>query len=310
MVTSFVLDSKHLIFIGVLRRRLYAMKGTIKDLKKGKLSRQQLRHCEQRLALCSGRLPSEFVRQPRPLEDLDYWKATELRSFLLYSGLAVLKGVLNDDAYTHFVYLSVGIRLLSLKDEEKRNESLAYARELLNAFVKNSKLYYGSAFVVYNVHSLTHITDDVEKFNSPLQEISAFKFENRLQGVKRTIRGRRFVLEQVYRRNEEQLRVEQKKKHQSTKVTATVKDSCFLTETKVVFVTKVAASSVKCRCYRKVDLDNHFHEPLSSMRIGIYYVPSRARSSRQEIPRERLLAKCVCLPYKDGHVVLPLVDHD
>jgi len=36
-------------------------------------------------------LPSEFCRLPRPFTDIEFWKATELRFFLLYSGPIVLK---------------------------------------------------------------------------------------------------------------------------------------------------------------------------------------------------------------------------
>jgi len=48
-------------------------------------------------------VPSEFSRKPRVLEDIDYWKATELRFFLLYSGQVVLKGKLKKSFYKHFM---------------------------------------------------------------------------------------------------------------------------------------------------------------------------------------------------------------
>ena len=57
-------------------------------------------------------VPSEFSREPRVLEDVDYWKATELRFFLLYSGQIVLKGKLKKSFYTHFMLLVSGVKLL------------------------------------------------------------------------------------------------------------------------------------------------------------------------------------------------------
>ena len=59
-----------------------------------------------------GKLPSEFARQPRSLAELDRWKATELRNFLLYTGPVVLKGIIDVNQYRHFLSFSVAIRLL------------------------------------------------------------------------------------------------------------------------------------------------------------------------------------------------------
>ncbi|KAL4153505.1 hypothetical protein QTP88_001338 [Uroleucon formosanum] len=43
-------------------------------------------------------LPSEFSRQPRSLEDIEFWKASESRCFLLYTGPIVLKGRLKKNS--------------------------------------------------------------------------------------------------------------------------------------------------------------------------------------------------------------------
>lgn len=57
-------------------------------------------------------VPSDFCRLPRPLDDVDFWKATELRSFVLYSGVIVLKGKLKSKFYNHFLLLAFATRLL------------------------------------------------------------------------------------------------------------------------------------------------------------------------------------------------------
>jgi len=45
-------------------------------------------------------------------------------------------------------------------------------------FVEKSEEFYGKTFAVYNVHSLTHLPDDVEHFKGSLNNVSSFPFEN------------------------------------------------------------------------------------------------------------------------------------
>ena len=65
-------------------------------------------------------MPSEFARQPRQLSEMDRWKATEFRQFLLYTGPVALHGILHTDVYKHFLVLSVAVLLLLDDDHEKR----------------------------------------------------------------------------------------------------------------------------------------------------------------------------------------------
>ena len=145
-------------------------------------------------------MPSEFARHPRSLEELERWKATEFRQFLLYTGPVVLRKIVPKKIYEHFLTLTVGISILLDSNENKRNSYREYARELLEYFVRESKNIYSEIFVSYNVHNLIHSSDDVQKYNCSLNSISAFPFENHLQAIKRLVRNAKNPISQVTKR--------------------------------------------------------------------------------------------------------------
>ena len=94
MINGFNLDYMHMVCLGVVRRMLYYFKGHFRSVFNGRLSQSSLNEITSRLLSFKGKLPSEFARQPRSLNELDWWKATELRSFLLYTGPIALKVIL------------------------------------------------------------------------------------------------------------------------------------------------------------------------------------------------------------------------
>ena len=67
-------------------------------------------------------------------------------------------------------------------------ELFHFAKDLLNWFVDISPFMYGNTFVVYNVHNLIHLHEDVKKNQCGLEDMSAFQFENFLQRVKKMFR--------------------------------------------------------------------------------------------------------------------------
>ena len=134
-------------------------------------------------------MPRVFARQPRSLIELERWKATEFRQFLLYTGPIVLRNVVADKTYTHFLALSIAMSIMLDVNTAGRNAYLAYAQQLLQYFVNNCKHVYGETFAVYNVHSLLHLHEDVSFYGCSLNEISCFPFENFMQHLKKLVRN-------------------------------------------------------------------------------------------------------------------------
>lgn len=81
-----------------------------------------------------------------------------------------------------------------------------YANELLRTFIIHSETIYGKKFIVYNLHSMSHLAKECAEHGEP-DSFSAFPFENRLKSIKESLRSFRKPLEQVAKRDLEQDRV-------------------------------------------------------------------------------------------------------
>lgn len=66
-------------------------------------------------------------------------------------------------------------------------------------FIKHSKVVYGVEFLVYNVHTMCHISDDVRIFGV-LDKFSAFPFENYLGSLKNLLKSPNKLLQQIVKR--------------------------------------------------------------------------------------------------------------
>lgn len=130
--------------------------------------------------------PQEMARKPRGLDELERWKATELRNFLLYFGPFVLKNKMEKRYYEHFLKLSIAVSILA--SPRLCRVELALAETLLREFVRDAEDLYVEGVYVYNVHSLVHLPADVQKFGH-LDSFSAFRFENFLGQLKRELKS-------------------------------------------------------------------------------------------------------------------------
>lgn len=145
-------------------------------------------------------MSSEFCRLPRPLNDVEFWKATEFRNFVLYTGPIVLKGKLKQTFYNNFLLLVFATRILAPSKTCYKYNSLA--SKLMIKFVNGFGSLYGHHFTSYNVHSLIHLSIFVS-LHGPLDNFSSFRYENCLQHLKNSLKSEKYPLQEVYNRIQE-----------------------------------------------------------------------------------------------------------
>lgn len=192
MVYDFPSDPMHLLFLGEVKKLVVSLWCHGKP--PAKLSSQQQSIISTFLEKQKCNIPCEFNRKPRSLSESKRWKATEFRTFFLYTGPIALKSVLRHDKYLNFVTLHVACTILSnLKHIELY---LHYAKSLLRYYIETFIILYGKENTSHNTHHLLHLCADVKKFGS-LQQFSAFPFETYMQSILKMIRKNDKPLEQI-----------------------------------------------------------------------------------------------------------------
>ncbi|KYN50247.1 hypothetical protein ALC62_06180 [Cyphomyrmex costatus] len=196
LVSNITLDYMHLICLGIVKKMILLwMNGPLAI----RINNQAKENISQALLNLRSTVLKEFSRRPRSLNELAYWKATEFRQFLLYSGPFVLKNVLKRDLYINFLTLHVSISILISPILTANKNNVDYAEKLLQHFVQSFEKIYGKENVSHNVHNLLHLSNEVRKFG-PLDSFSAFRFENFLQTLKNFLHKAEKPLQQIVRR--------------------------------------------------------------------------------------------------------------
>ena len=114
--------------------------------------------------------PREFARKPESLQFLEDFKATQHRQFLLYFGIVVIKGIVSEDVYIHYLLLSTAVRCLSIQNAS--STLLSFAKLALEQFILDADLVYDLNFISLNVHNLCHLYEDVVRYG-PLDTYAA-----------------------------------------------------------------------------------------------------------------------------------------
>ena len=125
-----------------------------------KLSPDMIEWFDDLIELLGEYLSNEFNRKGKSSKKLCRWKATEFHTFLLYTGLIILKEALSEDEYKNFLYFFVAMRLLLSPSLTKRQ--IKSANLCLRKYVYEFSILYGDHHLVNNFHNLIHLTDDYD----------------------------------------------------------------------------------------------------------------------------------------------------
>lgn len=318
-ITDVVLDYMHLVCLGVMLKLLELWIQNSKVV----LSEYQRKKISEILLSFKDYMPSDFSRNPRKFKNIRrLWKAHELRSFLLYTGPVALYKILPSDLYLNFLYLHVAITILINHILCKSEEYLNYAEKLLVLFVQSYETCYGEENVVFNVHNLIHLVGDVRNFG-PLDNFSAFRFENHIRKVKQLIRKGHLRLQQIANRLMEIRAVQELNdgadceetnfliKKEMEPFDRIKKDSltinCFNQKDKYVLLEN--GMYLDCHCFIKVNgqiyvegvpfktIGNFYERPLQSSILSINII-QRASSikCKSRFPIQQIRAKICKLP--------------
>ncbi|KAK3926300.1 Toxin To12, partial [Frankliniella fusca] len=147
-----------------------------KDVNDKKISKAHIeRTIDSRLQLI--KTPINISRKPSAMKitNRKQFTATEFRNMLIYYGVVIFQGLVEDDYIEHFGMLSHVAFLLS--QESISLEDIEKADALIERYLDVFDKFYGLENTRLNLHSLRHATQSVVNLG-PLHLYSTFNFES------------------------------------------------------------------------------------------------------------------------------------
>ena len=215
MITLFPLDPMHLVYQGAVNRMMFYLfkkpkmkKGTLR-IRGKKMEKLSLEHGTY-AAYC----PDEYQR--RPVDFGGVWKAVTYRLAILVTLPVLLLSSADpvpEQIINMVLLLHCAIRVLVDVEKVKDPKQLEFAQKCLDAFLTyTSAQVLGPDFVVYNVHSLTHLVEEVKnQGGKPLEAFSAFFGENYFRHMLFFVKAPRRPQEQLVRGLLQERAVQKKK---------------------------------------------------------------------------------------------------
>lgn len=306
MIRQFPLDYLHLMCLGVGRK-------TIRTWVKGrvplKLRSSDIETINQNVQVVKKYFPSDFQRKPRSFNEIEYFKGTEYRTIILYTGIVLFRNVLCKERFEHFVLLHSAMFILLSKFANNTwwND---LAKKILKKFVETTASVYGSEFLTYNFHSCLHLPDDA-MYHGSIEDCSTFRFENFMQVLKRMIHCNSFCLEQVVHRLLESEFIDSSANRQlekKIKLSCKLGDNCYMLKNGNVVVLRKRLNELEStfEVLRYLSKHDCLLYPFKSSDLGIYIVKDPVIEN-VKVDINNVVCKYIRLPYKENFHCLPLL---
>jgi hypothetical protein len=297
MLTSIPLDPMHTVDEGIVMKYLGILKSNRTLFGAKELDFKHINEAQNR---CSETQPREFNRKIRDFEYLGFFKATEYRMFILFTGVVSML-TFNDkfrsDIYQNFLLLSVACRICS---NEEYSNYVHIAEKMFNKFVDNFTIQFGMNNVTWKVHAARHLAEEVRR-HGVFKNFSAYEFESFMNTIKTNLHTHTLPLQQIHRRIIEIHTSKQlfKKKKlnpikfgkslkgdekncfnflwcKGTFFSAKFKDSWFLTKAKDIIqiknIMKKDSGHALLLCVKCLNKDDFFTNPTRSSYVDIYKI--------------------------------------
>jgi hypothetical protein len=134
------------------------------------------------------RLPIESSRSTRSFNERRDFKANEWRDIAFYIILPILQEFLEPKYYINLVKYIVFLRILC--QDSITESDLQDAELIINDFMVEYEILYGSDNMTYNLHCHLHLVKQVRRFG-PLTKCSCFCFENMFRITRSMFKGTR-----------------------------------------------------------------------------------------------------------------------
>ena len=144
-------------------------------------------------------------------------------------------------------------------------------QKLLQCFVNQGRRIYDNHFLVYNVHTLLHLSD-IASSQGSLQECTAYKFENNMTKIKNCIRGTGDPVTQIANRMAEMTACQSRvyaTKAQKPSIVKVKANKCFkLQNGRFCIVHSIHRDGNLCEVFGKTE--PYFIKPCDSRIVGIH----------------------------------------
>lgn len=191
LVKSFGLDYMHSVCLGVMKN-LHDFWMDSKKAHDSYIVPEHQRALDKRIVSIK---PCVFIsRLPRSLKYFGKYKASEIRSLLLYYFPVALRGILKKKYLEHFLLLSGSIYQLLTTNISK--EDILTVDNNLKQFVREYQELYGKENMTMNVHLMSHMVFCVKNLG-PLWTQSMYAFESNNATFSRYVKGNNDVIAEL-----------------------------------------------------------------------------------------------------------------